>query len=87
MFYSKFLLLGIFAAGNKAQLILAGDPKQLGPILRSPIAIKFGLQLSLLERLMSSQDVYERGKNDASHNVCGSNCPDRGNAVNVQNPN
>ena len=25
------------------QLVLAGDPKQLGPILRSPISVKYGL--------------------------------------------
>jgi superfamily I DNA and/or RNA helicase len=25
------------------QLVLAGDPKQLGPLLRSPVAIKLGL--------------------------------------------
>ena len=31
----KYKLLG--------QLVLAGDPKQLGPLLRSPVAIKLGL--------------------------------------------
>lgn len=35
------------------QVIMAGDPKQLGPILQSPIAAKFGLDKSILERLMS----------------------------------
>ncbi|XP_076845743.1 putative helicase mov-10-B.2 [Brachyhypopomus gauderio] len=43
------------------QLVLAGDPKQLGPILRSPLAIKYGLALSLLERLMTQNPLYQRG--------------------------
>ncbi|XP_017324243.1 putative helicase mov-10-B.1 [Ictalurus punctatus] len=42
------------------QLVLAGDPKQLGPILRSPYAIKYGLGLSLLERLMTKNPLYEK---------------------------
>lgn len=25
------------------QVVIAGDPKQLGPVLRSPLAIKYGL--------------------------------------------
>ena len=33
---------GIMEA-NSGQVVLAGDPKQLGPILRSPFAIKYGL--------------------------------------------
>ena len=37
-----------------------GDPKQLGPVLRSPIALKYGLQISLLERLMNTSEVYKR---------------------------
>ena len=55
---------------NYGQLILAGDPKQLGPVLRSPIGLKFGLQTSLLERLMLLTDdsseteglIYKRSK-------------------------
>ncbi|KAK2898644.1 hypothetical protein Q8A67_010062 [Cirrhinus molitorella] len=40
------------------QLVLAGDPKQLGPILRSPLAINHGLDVSLLERLMKQNGLY-----------------------------
>jgi superfamily I DNA and/or RNA helicase len=41
------------------QLVLAGDPKQLGPIVRSSLAKAFGFEVSLLERLMG-RDVYAR---------------------------
>lgn len=34
--------------------MLAGDPKQLGPVIHSNLAGKRGLRLSLLERLASS---------------------------------
>ncbi|KAJ3561909.1 hypothetical protein NP233_g9903 [Leucocoprinus birnbaumii] len=33
-------------------VILSGDPKQLGPIIRSEIACRLGLEVSYLERLM-----------------------------------
>uniref|UniRef100_A0A8C5RGE4 RNA helicase n=1 Tax=Laticauda laticaudata TaxID=8630 RepID=A0A8C5RGE4_LATLA len=42
------------------QLVLAGDPKQLGPILRSPLAVQHGLGLSLLERLMCFNPLYQK---------------------------
>ncbi|XP_044287987.1 helicase MOV-10 [Varanus komodoensis] len=48
------------------QLVLAGDPKQLGPVLRSPLAIEHGLGLSLLERLMQQNSLYQ--KKDGSYN-------------------
>uniref|UniRef100_A0A3B4CIA1 RNA helicase n=1 Tax=Pygocentrus nattereri TaxID=42514 RepID=A0A3B4CIA1_PYGNA len=35
------------------QVVLAGDPKQLGPIVKSKLAEAFGLGVSLLERLMA----------------------------------
>ncbi|XP_077977756.1 uncharacterized protein LOC144433319 [Glandiceps talaboti] len=47
------------AVGNKGQIVLAGDPLQLGPVLTSRPAIRFGLGLSLLERLMS-RPLYMR---------------------------
>ena len=40
------------------QIILAGDPKQLGAIVRSPKAAKAGLAVSLHERLMN-RPVYQ----------------------------
>ncbi|KAG7477792.1 hypothetical protein MATL_G00073410 [Megalops atlanticus] len=45
---------------ESGQLVLAGDPKQLGPILRSPLAMQYGLGLSLLERLMRDNPIYQR---------------------------
>ena len=40
-------------------VVLAGDHKQLGPIVRSPIAQRYGLEISLLERLMDLP-VYKK---------------------------
>ncbi|XP_053562625.1 helicase MOV-10 [Bombina bombina] len=45
------------------QLVLAGDPKQLGPILRSPVAKENGLDISLLERLMTQNPLYKKDEN------------------------
>ncbi|NXF90644.1 SDE3 helicase, partial [Eubucco bourcierii] len=45
---------------NGGQLVLAGDPKQLGPVLMSPLAIEHGLGTSLLERLMLHNPLYKK---------------------------
>ena len=47
---------------SDGQLVLAGDPKQLGPVLRSPIAIKV--------RIIMLIDQYDSGILAASNTVC-----------------
>lgn len=42
--------------GNtETTVILAGDPKQLGPVIRSPVARRLGLDVSYLDRLMAME--------------------------------
>uniref|UniRef100_A0AAY4D238 RNA helicase n=1 Tax=Denticeps clupeoides TaxID=299321 RepID=A0AAY4D238_9TELE len=50
------------------QLVLAGDPQQLGPILRSPLALQYGLGLSMLERLMSGNVLYQKSEESGQYN-------------------
>jgi helicase MOV-10 len=45
-------------ANSSTNVVLSGDPKQLGPIIRSAVARKLGLETSFLERLMK-RDVYD----------------------------
>lgn len=54
-------LAGLLDA-ESGQVALAGDPKQLGPILRSPFALKYGLGLSLLERMMNDFSLYQKNE-------------------------
>ncbi|XP_013864094.1 putative helicase mov-10-B.1 [Austrofundulus limnaeus] len=48
---------GLLSA-ETGHLVLAGDPKQLGPIIRSTYALKYQFGLSLLERLMK-HELYQ----------------------------
>ena len=48
--------------GNETNVILSGDPCQLGPIIQSPISVEYGLGISFLERLMQSEMYDERGQ-------------------------
>jgi helicase MOV-10 len=43
---------------TRTKLVLAGDPQQLGPVVRSTQAKAYGLSLSLLERLTKQCVVY-----------------------------
>ncbi|KAF8621326.1 hypothetical protein AX15_007864 [Amanita polypyramis BW_CC] len=45
-------------ADNSTNIVLSGDPKQLGPIIRSTVARVLGLEKSYLERLMD-REVYD----------------------------
>nr|XP_046252029.1 putative helicase mov-10-B.1 isoform X1 [Scatophagus argus] len=47
---------------ESGQVVLAGDPKQLGPIIRSPFALKYGMGVSLLERLMKDFPLYQKNE-------------------------
>jgi superfamily I DNA and/or RNA helicase len=44
------------------QIVLAGDPKQLGPIIHSNLGKRLGLDMSLLERL-TNRTVYRKSSN------------------------
>ncbi|TEB29940.1 P-loop containing nucleoside triphosphate hydrolase protein, partial [Coprinellus micaceus] len=43
---------------HKTNLVLSGDPKQLGPVVMSSVARGLGFDKSWLERLMARGDVY-----------------------------
>uniref|UniRef100_A0AAY5L7A0 RNA helicase n=1 Tax=Esox lucius TaxID=8010 RepID=A0AAY5L7A0_ESOLU len=43
------------------QIVLAGDPRQLGPVVKSKLAQAFGLGVSLLERLMANPLYSKNG--------------------------
>ncbi|NXN19644.1 M10L1 helicase, partial [Indicator maculatus] len=63
--------IGLISETN-GQIILVGDPKQLGPVIKSKIALAFGLNISLLERL-TSREIYERDEDAFS--TCGAYNP------------
>ncbi|XP_075130272.1 RNA helicase Mov10l1 [Leptodactylus fuscus] len=50
------------------QIILAGDPMQLGPVIKSKVALSYGLGISLLERLMALP-IYLR--DEETYGACG----------------
>ncbi|XP_045410664.1 RNA helicase Mov10l1 [Lemur catta] len=54
------------------QIVLAGDPMQLGPVIKSRLAMAYGLNVSMLERLMS-RPAYVRDEN--AFGACGAYNP------------
>ncbi|CAH1782580.1 unnamed protein product, partial [Owenia fusiformis] len=53
--------VGLVATHPEGQIVLAGDPMQLGPVLRSNLAKTYGLEISLLERLIE-RPLYARNE-------------------------
>jgi helicase MOV-10 len=51
-------LLDVTSYNNNGILVLAGDPHQLGPIVRSSVAENGGLTVSFLERLIHTCPIY-----------------------------
>jgi helicase MOV-10 len=51
--------------GDATNVILSGDPCQLGPIIQSPIAVEYGLGVSFLERLMQG-GMYDEHEQDGN---------------------
>jgi len=47
-----------FNGQNPGQLVLAGDPQQLGPIITSNLCKKFGMDVSYMERLVKTSPAY-----------------------------
>ncbi|XP_054426454.1 LOW QUALITY PROTEIN: RNA helicase Mov10l1 [Pteronotus mesoamericanus] len=60
------------ASDVSGQIVLAGDPMQLGPVIKSRLAMAYGLNVSLLERLMA-RPVYLRDEN--AFGACGAYNP------------
>ncbi|KAG8439863.1 hypothetical protein GDO86_005872 [Hymenochirus boettgeri] len=54
------------------QIILAGDPMQLGPVIKSRVSSVYGLNMSFLERLMA-RPVYLR--DEKTYGACGNYNP------------
>ncbi|XP_019853676.1 PREDICTED: putative helicase MOV-10 [Amphimedon queenslandica] len=60
--------LGLLA-GTERQVVLAGDPYQLGPVLQSKTAGSHGLGVSLLERIMN-RSAYQRDTEKFTDHGC-----------------
>lgn len=60
---------GLFSP-KEGQLVLAGDPKQLGPILRSPLALQYGLGETADSRVLLFTNAPAFHRHDSSFHLC-----------------
>ena len=63
--------VAVFTAAHPKQLVIAGDPKQLGPVVRSSLANRYGLEKSYLERLgeLTLYQPMSRGHDPSAHDA------------------
>ncbi|KAG7358960.1 DNA/RNA helicase, superfamily II, SNF2 family protein [Nitzschia inconspicua] len=54
-----------FDGKNAGQLIFAGDPNQLGPVITSAVCQKFGMGMSYMERLVKTSPAYLSGNGES----------------------
>ena len=52
-----------FSGKRTGQMVLAGDPNQLGPIITSDLCKKYGLGVSFMERLVKTSPAYSQNDN------------------------
>lgn len=64
-------------ADHKTNVVLAGDNKQLGPVLHSPLAGALGLKVSYLSRLMD-RPLYDLGAGSGEGGDKGTSKPGTG---------
>lgn len=64
-------MTGLCSTKNElhANLIFAGDPKQLGPLIKSKQAVKLGYGISMLERLITTNSFYMRNEKTNEFNT------------------
>lgn len=59
-------LMDFSGTERMGQVILAGDPKQLGPVISSVACQKLGMSVSYMERL-ALRNIYQRGEDGKYH--------------------
>lgn len=52
--------LGATSAGVTAQIVLSGDHKQLGAVVREKFCIQMGMEKSMMERMMQTITLYQK---------------------------
>ena len=59
----KIIFILVSYIDNNGQVILAGDPKQLGPVVKSPQAKMLGLHRSMIQRFIENVHLYKKDSN------------------------